>query len=604
MNYPDVWSEGIINPVYKSGIKSDPDNYRKITLLCALSKIFESVLNNRLKFYSSCLQQDDPFQSGFQDNCRTTDNLFVINALVQKQRSLSKPLFVCFVDFKKAFDFINRYFLFYKLTQHGVNGKFLNILQSMYKKSTSRVRSGASLSEAIDSEFGVLQGGVISPTLFKYFLYDLKEYMIKECGIVISDILISYILFADDLVLVSDSASGLQKLINSLYKYCSKWHLIVNLAKTKVVIFNGKSNVQNHNFVFNDTSIETTNMYKYLGNILSSDSKNIFKENYKYLSDQSLKAIFAAKSLIKKSVGRLTPKLALKVFDTQILPILEYGLEIWYTGKEIQDIEKVHLRYLKYMLGVKTQTSTLAIYGETGRLPLLIRQQIRVVKFWVRILKLPENHMVKSAYNCLFELDMVGHNNWCSLVRHLLDFVDMSNVWEQQFIVNNTTFIGKVTEKLSSLYIAYWKNQIGDSERNPILRTYKLFKTQFCLESYLLNIQNHCIRKTLAKFRLSSHILQIEVGRHSKPKTPVAERTCKCNESAIEDEMHLLLFCSFYSDLRCRFFQNISITGIIDRSNMSDLDFFVAIMSCKDKNIVNILGKYITQCFKVRQNEI
>ena len=90
-------------------------------------------------------------------------------------------------------------------------------------------------------------------------------------------------------------------------------------------------------------------------------------------------------------VGKLSPTIAFKAFDCQILPILEYGSDIWYTGDDVNDLEKIHLKFIKSTLGVRKQTPTPAIYGDTGRFPLIIRQHIKAVKYWCRILKLSQS---------------------------------------------------------------------------------------------------------------------------------------------------------------------------------------------------------------------
>ncbi len=118
-----------------------------------------------------------------------------------------KPLYTCFVDFTKAFDYITRSALYYKLIKR-------RILYSMYNNATHRVKWKGCMGEKIDSEYGVLQGGMASPFLFSEFLYDLKEYLHKEYGAVLGDRLLVYLLFADDLVLCAESAQDLQKLLN------------------------------------------------------------------------------------------------------------------------------------------------------------------------------------------------------------------------------------------------------------------------------------------------------------------------------------------------------------------------------------------------------
>ena len=96
-------------------------------------------------------------------------------------------------------------------------------------------------------------------------------------------------------------------------------------------------------------------------------------------------------------------------------------------------------------------------------------------------------------------------------------------------------------------YMASWKQSISDIEVHPILRTYYLFKDDFCLESYLININDYVVRKCLSKLRMSSHSLEIEIGRHKNPKVPVDQRICnKCVLNVIEDEFHFLVICPKY----------------------------------------------------------
>ena len=112
--YPSVWCEGMINPLHKKGCTLDPDNYRKITVLPALGKIFESILCSRLTAKNDILLDNDPFQSGFMKERMTTDNAFILYSLIMKQKFLKKPLYFCFVDFTKAFDYVNRAALMFK----------------------------------------------------------------------------------------------------------------------------------------------------------------------------------------------------------------------------------------------------------------------------------------------------------------------------------------------------------------------------------------------------------------------------------------------------------------------------------------------------------
>ena len=175
--YPSRWGTGIIHPVYKKGDHG-------------VGKLFESILNNRLSFKNEVCNDNDPYQAGFKSNSRTTDNIFILCAIIDKQRCLSKPPNTCFVDFTKAFDYIDRTALYYKLLNRGIDSR---------------------ISEILKSEYGVLQGGMLSPKLFTEFLQDISATFDQDQGIPVDTLLMVYLSFADDLVLFSESAEGFQK---------------------------------------------------------------------------------------------------------------------------------------------------------------------------------------------------------------------------------------------------------------------------------------------------------------------------------------------------------------------------------------------------------
>ncbi len=125
----------------------------------------------------------------------------------------------------------------------------------------------------------------------------------------------------------------------------------------------------------------------------------MFSKHQFHLTDMCRNAVYALKSYIKNAVGELQPYLAIKMFDSQISPIMEYTSEVWFKNKASHKLEKIHLQYLKSMLHVKPSSSTMAIYGEFGRFPLIIKQKCQLIKYWKRILTMNENSIIKKAYN-------------------------------------------------------------------------------------------------------------------------------------------------------------------------------------------------------------
>ncbi len=178
----------------------------------------------------------------------------------------------------------------------------------------------------------------------------------------------------------SDSPEGLQKLIDGLFECCKKWHLIVSLAKTNVLIFGKKE--PNCKFIFNESEIKITTEYKYVGSVVSTQTRNMFGKNQDHLAEKCNNAVFALKAYCKQAVGRLQPSLAMKMFDSQIAPIMQYTSEIWFQNKECPILEKINLAYLKNTIQVKPFSASKALYVEFGRFPLIIKQKFQIVKYW------------------------------------------------------------------------------------------------------------------------------------------------------------------------------------------------------------------------------
>ena len=253
------------------------------------------------------------------------------------------------------------------------------------------------------------RGDVLSPNLFNESLQDLGKYLNPEYGLKIGDIYLAYLLFADDIVLFLEFAESLQEQIDLFYKYCEIWNLIISIGKTKIVIYNQIYAKYSFPFTLAENTLEIVDKYKYLG-LWCSNNKNIFVKNHSYLAEQAHKAIFTIKNY-SHNLGRLTPKLSLTVFQTQIEPILMYGSEVLFIGKEILDFETVHLSFLKNMLGIK-QTTSVTIYEDTGRYPLFLKQQILALKYWIRLISLPRSCYLRVVDISLASLDFIGGTNW------------------------------------------------------------------------------------------------------------------------------------------------------------------------------------------------
>ena len=428
-------------------------------------------------------------------------------------------------------------------------------------------------------------------------LSDLKAYLEETLGIILNEEeILVHLLWADDLILMSDSIEGLQKQLDGLFKFCSQFQMIVNELKTKVMVFGKKSGTES--FKFNNKTLDIVEQYKYLGcifNEIKISTGNVNRVMPEFLAEKAMKASFAT---MKKysSLGRLTPQVAIHLYDTCVLPILMYGCEVWSDTSENKLIERQQLKYLKLMLGVKASTCNSAIYGETGRFPIFLNQVYRSIKYWLRIERLDNSKIVKKVYIQLKENAEVGFSNWASKIKHLLKTYNMEEFWTKQTWAQCEANTFLITFK-EQIYTKYQNNWYEELCSYPKMRTYITFKKQFRFEPYLLEVKDYKLRKAIAKFRLSSHKLEIERGRYHKPPIPADRRLCKlCNSGDVEDEFHVLMKCPIFNDLRSVLFSKLSKCGLSPTFN--------CILECTDKNCVFYLGKYLDKLFSYRDTAL
>ena len=395
---PSVWDKSIIIPIPKSS-KSDsrvPLNYRGISLLSTVYKLYSSVLNKRLTDYLELNNVLVDEQNGFRKNRACIDHIFVISSIVRARLEEGKSTFVCFIDFKKAFDWINRELLEYKLLCSGILGTFYKAIKALYKAPVACLELNNFRTGWFPTPFGVKQGDVLSPTLFALYVNDLaKEIKQANLGVSIGNINLSILLYADDIALMAENESNLQNMLNIVSKWCSKWRLAINREKTQIIHFRKKTEQQsNYSFMFESMSLNYVPSYKYLGFVFHEFMS--FAEGKKALSDSASRALGAILSKMK-----LCPDLGFvtftKLYDTMVSSILFYAAGVW-GFEEATECNKVQSRALRCFLGVHKYTTKLAIEGDTGWESCLIKQRCEMVRLWNRLIQLPEERLTKIVF--------------------------------------------------------------------------------------------------------------------------------------------------------------------------------------------------------------
>jgi hypothetical protein len=156
-------------------------------------------------------------QNGFRKGRSTIDHILSLNNIIDTKKKNKLSTFCAFIDFKKAYDNINRNILWKRLYDIGVCGKMLSAVQSLYVSMMSCVRVNSFKTEWFDVKCGLRQGCILSPLLFNLFINDLTLFIKSfDLGINIGNEKLCFMLYADDIVILADNAQNLQILLNAL----------------------------------------------------------------------------------------------------------------------------------------------------------------------------------------------------------------------------------------------------------------------------------------------------------------------------------------------------------------------------------------------------
>ena len=584
---PDSWSIGDILPIYKNkGSASLPENYRPITLLSCLGKLFTSIINNRLNKFAEDYNVINPSQAGFRKGFSTVDNIFIIQSLIEISKISKNKLFCAFIDFKQAFDMVWRNGLWSKLINSNINGKCFKLIRNMYNNIKSRISTAEGTSAYFPCNCGVRQGENLSPFLFSLYLNDLEYYLYSnsapgvKCETYDENIFIYLkifiLLYADDTVLFGNNEEDLQTTLNIFDKYCEKWKLTVNVQKTKVLIFSSGRPAQNQAFYFRNNKLDIVSEYKYLGIYLSRSGSYLNAK--KHIADQANNAM---SSLLRKiRILNLPLEIQIQLFDKMIKPILLYGCEIWGFGN-LELLERVQLKFLKYVLNLKKSTPSFMVYGETGIFPLSLDIQARIVSFWTKLLQNADNNSKKLSsyiYDIIYNLNEQGKckSKWLENVKSLIQKNGFGNIWQQQQSINKRWFNLSFKQKIKDQYLQTWDALVNKSSCSL---NYRIFKTTFGMNDYFSYLSNQNCR-ILTAFKTRNHRLPIETGRWTG--IPVNERLCNLCKIDIGDEYYYIMVCDYFKDLRKKLIRQYYI------KHPNTIKFFELMNNRNKKTIVNL----------------
>ena len=334
-NIPDEWRESTLIPIFKEkGDVQNCKNYRGIKLTSHTLKVYERVLDKRLREETEIGEE----QFGFMSGRGTVDAIFILRQMMEKYAEKQRSLFLAFVDLEKAYDRVPRSEVWRSMRLKGIKEKYVRIVKDMYKNAKTRVRSAVGTTEPFSVKVGLHQGSSLSPYLFNLLMDVLLVETSKEAPWTM--------LFADDIVLVAERREELQERLEECRRSLEEYGLRVSREKTEYMEFN----VEEEGEVMMDgCQLKNVDSFKYLGSIVSKDGS---------IDEEIRGRVQSGWNNWKRTSGvlcdkRISARVKGKVYKAVVRPALLYGSETWAMKKaQERKIEVAEMRMLRWMCGV------------------------------------------------------------------------------------------------------------------------------------------------------------------------------------------------------------------------------------------------------------
>ena len=611
---PDEWAEGLVVPLYKGDDPQKVNNYRGITLLNTVGKVFCSILDYRLTKF--CEGPDEPKledeQGGFRPWRSCEDLILVLNELINRRRHKKLKTFCCFIDIRKAYDGVFREGLWEKMWQLGIKGKMWRVIRELYRKTKSRMMINGKKLDEFEIEQGVRQGCVLSPKLFSIFFNDLVKAIndpklgefYKGLGLKIDpqagdDERLRAMFYADDIVLMAESAEHLQALINRVQDYSEKWRFKLNQCKSQVVVFNStKQERVKYAKAFALTfkgdnnlprvPLKVVDHYKYLGVEMVTGATK-FKMYKKRVAAKARTAFYSVRAM-GVAAGYMSVAAGEQVWKSLVRSRLEYAAVLMDDGdsKPWEEAEVIQRRMARTILGVPKTTTSLAVLGELGWWPLKARRDMLRLRYWAKLVRMYEGRCTKKMYKvCRREAQdpMCTYRNWCHYTKELLEDLGMSAIWRSEKVP--VEWKAKVFDAIQARERKRWSDEVP---RFPALRAYTASMKEAPAKEEYLQDDNASRRRAITRLRLGCADLELVLGRRSRVDR--WDRVCKYCEQVkgtrvVEDEYHFLTQCPLYQRHRAELQKKVGWS--LDKKSCSEVEKTVQTWM---KNGINAVGSY------------
>ena len=366
---PAQWRESVIAPLPKAGDPLNPANRRRIALLNSNAKIYASILSGRIRDAVEGGLLDE--QHGFRRGRGTADAQFCVARVIELAAEHGQPVYAGLIDFKQAFDSVDRPTLWAALRAYGAPHHAVDLFADLYADSTSSVRVGAHESAPFPIHAGVRQGCPASPGLFNAYFDLVQRCFLRRCqqqginGLHFEYRLpgrptasatrrILHTAFADDLILLCQSLQDLQAALAILHQVAAEWGLVINYAKCEIVVVDPPSAPQTHvpdrvDVPDAGASIAVVQVARYLGWLITAD------RSASPILQRRLAAAGAAHRQIARALKQPgEQRTRAMLYRTCVVPALTYGIPetCSFSDHDLAPLAVAHNNYLRRLTGL------------------------------------------------------------------------------------------------------------------------------------------------------------------------------------------------------------------------------------------------------------
>ena len=326
---------------------TDCECHRTISLMSHTLKILLKILMARLR--NKIRPEISETQFGFVANKGTTNAIFTMTMLTERCIEMPKDLYLCFIDYSKAFDKLRHEDLFQILNALDIDGKDLRILSNLYWRQTATVRIDGEHSEETSIRRGVRQGCVLSPDLFNIYSENILREIEDINGISLGGHNINNLRYADDTVLIAESEQTLQNMLDTVVVASEKKGLALNISKTESMTISKNPQAPPCNINSRGIPVKQVEKFKYLGYLLTSDGKCTTKIR---------KRIAEAKVTFKKFSSIMINRIIkidtkFRILKTYVWSVILYGCECWTITNNIRKkLEATEMWFLRRILKI------------------------------------------------------------------------------------------------------------------------------------------------------------------------------------------------------------------------------------------------------------